>query len=266
MKPARGSPKSCSCRKVDLSWSYSAGALVKCEQCRTVYRSTQKNSCPAGMKLFSPRSRADWKVFLDSAGPLRAPHWIIDVTRPQNGCGGCTRYPMKSSTAQQAVPHGGFATPGTTSPMATTLQTATWTCGGCPKVRIPFNSTMGVVITAQGHTIASPRRQSQRRRYVHRHQWVGQRVRHEPIALPSDGTLFGSLQRLSSVPSRALVLETIATLAPHGDWLSSRTAALTSARPEGFPRKLEVSIAATNHAGVLTTFLTVEFGRRAARP
>lgn len=62
-----------------------------------------RNSCPAGMKIFSPRSRADWKVFLDSAGPLRAPHWIIDITRPQNGCGGCTRYPMRSSTAQQAT-------------------------------------------------------------------------------------------------------------------------------------------------------------------
>jgi len=133
-------------------------------------------------------------------------------------------------------------------------------------VRIPFNSTMGVVTTAQGHTIARPRRQSQRRRYAHRHQWEGQRVRHEPIALPSDGTLFGSLQGLSSVPSRALVLEGIATLAPHGDWLSSRTAALTSARPEGFPRKLDISIVATNHARVVTTSLTVEFGSRAVRP
>merc|ERR1719201_2412451 len=102
-KPARGSPKSCSCRMLPLSGAYSAGSLVKCEQCRTIYRSTQKNSCPAGMKIFSPRSRADWKTFLDSAGPLRAPHWIIDVTRPQNGCGGCTRYSMKSSTAQQAT-------------------------------------------------------------------------------------------------------------------------------------------------------------------
>jgi hypothetical protein len=33
------------------------------------------------MKIFSPRSRADRKTFLDSAGPLRDPHWIIDVLR-----------------------------------------------------------------------------------------------------------------------------------------------------------------------------------------
>jgi len=86
-----------------MSGKYSAGSLVKCEQCLTVYKATQKNSCPAGMKIFSPRSREDWKTFIGSAGPLRAPNWIVDVTRPQNGCGGCTRYPMKSSTPQQAT-------------------------------------------------------------------------------------------------------------------------------------------------------------------
>merc|ERR1719253_390081 len=55
------------------------------------------------MKIFSPRSRADWKTFIVSAQPLRAPHWIVDVTRPQNGCGGCKRYPMNSRTPQQAT-------------------------------------------------------------------------------------------------------------------------------------------------------------------
>merc|ERR1719262_532727 len=103
IKPNSGSPRSCKCRKVELTGRYSAGDLVKCEQCLHTRAKVQKNSCPSGMKLFSPRSRADWKTFLNSAGPLRAPHWIIDVTRPQNGCGGCTRYPMKSSTAQQAT-------------------------------------------------------------------------------------------------------------------------------------------------------------------
>jgi len=103
LKPAKGSPRTCRCSKVDLSGVYTAGVLVKCEQCITVYRSTQKNSCPKGMKIFSPQSRQDWKTFLDSAGPLKAPHWIIDVTRPQNGCGGCKKYSMKSSTPQQAT-------------------------------------------------------------------------------------------------------------------------------------------------------------------
>jgi hypothetical protein len=34
---------------------------------------------------------------------LRAPHWIIDVTRPQNGCGGCTRHVMNSGNAAQST-------------------------------------------------------------------------------------------------------------------------------------------------------------------
>jgi len=103
LEPKKGSPRSCQCSRVDLSGSYSAGLLIKCEQCIAVSRSTQKNSCPNGMKIFSPASRSDWKTFLDSAGPLRAPHFIIDITRPQNRCGGCTRYPMNSKVAQQAT-------------------------------------------------------------------------------------------------------------------------------------------------------------------
>jgi len=92
LDPAPGSPKSCKCKKIQLTGSWSAGELVKCEQCLDVRRSIQKNSCPKGMKIFSPRSRRDWKTFLTSAGPLKAPHFIIDVTRPENGCGGCTRF------------------------------------------------------------------------------------------------------------------------------------------------------------------------------
>jgi len=68
-----------------------------------VYKSKDKNSCPSGTKIFSPRTRADWKTFLTSATPLRNPHWIIDVTRPQNGCGGCTGHVMNSGVAAQAT-------------------------------------------------------------------------------------------------------------------------------------------------------------------
>jgi hypothetical protein len=55
---------------VTLAGKYSAGKVVKCEQCLTVYKAGQKNSCPKGMKIFSPRTRADWKTFLASAGPF----------------------------------------------------------------------------------------------------------------------------------------------------------------------------------------------------
>merc|ERR1719199_421840 len=103
MKPRKGSPASCKCKKVELTGGYTAGMLVRCDQCMTVYRSQQKSSCPAGMKIFSPRSRRDWKTFIASTRPLRAPYFIIDVTRPQNGCGGCTRFAMKSTTPQQGT-------------------------------------------------------------------------------------------------------------------------------------------------------------------
>jgi len=102
LKPKAG-PASCKCSQVSLTGKYSAGMLVKCTECLAVSKSTQKNSCPKGMKIFSPQSRGDWKTFVSSASPLRAPHWIIDVTRPQNGCGGCTKYSMKSSSPQQAT-------------------------------------------------------------------------------------------------------------------------------------------------------------------
>jgi hypothetical protein len=97
-------PSSCKCTKLTLNGDYSAGAIVKCENCVEVKKSDQKNSCPKGQKLFSPQTREDWKTFLASGGaPLRQPHWIIDVTRPANGCGGCTRADMNSASTSQST-------------------------------------------------------------------------------------------------------------------------------------------------------------------
>jgi len=101
--PKKGSPKSCKCDKVALTGSYKAGALLRCSQCLDVSRSKQKNSCPMGTKIFAPATREDWGVIIESTKPLRSPHWIIDITRPQNGCGGCTRHNMNSKTASQAT-------------------------------------------------------------------------------------------------------------------------------------------------------------------
>lgn len=99
--PAKGSPKTCKCRRVTMNGPYSPGPVVKCVNCRDIRRSQDESSCPDGTKLFSPRSRSDWKTFLSSAKPLRAPHWIVDITRQQNGCGGCNRYPMHSGIKAQ---------------------------------------------------------------------------------------------------------------------------------------------------------------------
>ena len=75
--------------------------MVKCSNCLDVRKATDKSSCPTGTKIFAPRSREDWSTFIKSAQPLRAPHWIIDITRPQNGCGGCTRSEMNSDSSAQ---------------------------------------------------------------------------------------------------------------------------------------------------------------------
>jgi len=100
-KPKHGSPPGCNCDKVELVGKYSAGLLLKCIGCLDVRRANDKNSCPEGTKIFSPRSREDWLTFIQSANALRSPHWIIDITRPQNGCGGCTQTPMNFETPQQ---------------------------------------------------------------------------------------------------------------------------------------------------------------------
>merc|ERR1712187_845998 len=84
LKPKPGSPRGCACKKVEI--------LIRCVNCRRPRKSTHKNSCPDHTEIFAPSSRADWKAFIDSAKPLRAPHWIIDVTRPQHGCGGCRKH------------------------------------------------------------------------------------------------------------------------------------------------------------------------------
>merc|ERR1711887_251884 len=83
--PTKDSPDTCQCERVSLVGPYSAGPLVKCSDCHEISRSLDRNSCPRGTKLFSPRSRTDWQTVIDSAGPLRDPHWIIDVTKPSDG-------------------------------------------------------------------------------------------------------------------------------------------------------------------------------------
>jgi len=103
IKPAKGSPKTCKCERVTLNGPFSPGPLVRCSGCLEVRRSQEKNSCPAGTKLFSPRSEQDWRTVLQSVGPVADPYFIVDVTRPQKGCGGCTRKPMNSGHGGQAI-------------------------------------------------------------------------------------------------------------------------------------------------------------------
>merc|ERR1711981_74393 len=85
---------------------YSPGGLAKVHNGRRVRRSTETDSCPNGWKVWSPRNKNDWTLVYNAMGKTinnypKKPHLIVDVTRPANGCGGCTKYAMKSTTSQQ---------------------------------------------------------------------------------------------------------------------------------------------------------------------
>ena len=99
---AQGSPGNCWAQRIRLQGRFSAGKLIKVTNGLRVSKSTQKNSCPKGWKIWSPRNQQDWQTVLDSTSIPSAPHLIVDVTRPSNGCGGCTRYAMKSTVDQQS--------------------------------------------------------------------------------------------------------------------------------------------------------------------
>jgi len=104
IQPFPGSPSECSCTLVELQGEYSAKHVVRCENCHDVYRSTDQNSCPSGFKLYSPASAEDWAVLGASTdlNSLQNPFNIVDVTRPENGCGGCTTNAMNSDSPGQS--------------------------------------------------------------------------------------------------------------------------------------------------------------------
>jgi hypothetical protein len=92
---------------VNKDAGYSAGDVVRVTNGIDAYKSTQKNSCPAGYKLWAPPTKADWTIVYNALGKNlhnypRVPHLIIDVTNPENKCGGCTKYAMKSGVPQQS--------------------------------------------------------------------------------------------------------------------------------------------------------------------
>merc|ERR1719331_3402844 len=102
---ASGSSSNCKVTNVVVK-GYSAGQLVRISNGRRVRKSTEKNSCPNGWKIWSPRNKNDWTAVYNAMGKNinnypKKPHFIVDVTRPANGCGGCTKYAMKSNIAQQ---------------------------------------------------------------------------------------------------------------------------------------------------------------------
>merc|ERR1719271_881759 len=108
VKCAAGSASSCKVTTIKTP-KYSAGnTILKVTGGRRVKKSTDKNSCPTGYKIWSPRNKNDWTIVYNAMKKSynnypRKPHLIIDVTRAANKCGGCNKYAMKSGVSQQAA-------------------------------------------------------------------------------------------------------------------------------------------------------------------
>ena len=101
----KGSSANCKV-KVLSTPGYSAGAVVRVSNGRSVSKTTDKNSCPDGYKIWSPRNKNDWEIVWKALGNdiknyPKKNHVIVDVTKPQNNaCSGCTG-PMNSANAKQ---------------------------------------------------------------------------------------------------------------------------------------------------------------------
>lgn len=102
---APNSPPNCFATPIDAK-GYSAGQVLRITNGIRVSRADQKNSCPPFYKIWSPRNKEDWisvynALERDYYNYPRKPFLIVDVTRPWNGCGGCSSHAMKSTTEQQ---------------------------------------------------------------------------------------------------------------------------------------------------------------------
>ena len=101
-----GSPENCQVTDVSVS-GYSAGNVTRVANGLKVSKSTDKNSCPSGWKIWSPRNKDDWTLVYNALGKgfenyPQNPSLIVDVTRSQNGCGGCKDYAMNSGVSAQS--------------------------------------------------------------------------------------------------------------------------------------------------------------------
>merc|ERR1712176_752535 len=81
LKCNNGSPKNCAVKDLKVS-GLSAGKLLRVDNGFKVSKSTMKNSCPAGYKIWSPRNKNDWTR-------------IYNAMSKKNGCGGCNKFAMK---------------------------------------------------------------------------------------------------------------------------------------------------------------------------
>ena len=105
---AAGSAANCKVTTI-LVPGYSTGNFIhRVTNGLNVRKSTEKNSCPTGWKIWSPRNKNDWTLVYNALGKNianypKAPQIIVDVTRSANGCSGCTNYAMKSTVVEHIL-------------------------------------------------------------------------------------------------------------------------------------------------------------------
>ena len=101
---ATDSPSNCTVEPVSLVGHYSPGRLLIVRKGLRVKMSTERNSCPLGWKIFSPRSKQDWITVKKSVKewPMN-PSLLVDITRPVSGCQDCERFPMNSGVLEQSL-------------------------------------------------------------------------------------------------------------------------------------------------------------------
>ena len=81
-----------------------AGKFIQVTGGLRVSKSTETNSCPTGWKIWSP-AKADWIAvynYLSQSFDKYPSPLIVDVTRSENGCGGCKAHAMNSDVSQQS--------------------------------------------------------------------------------------------------------------------------------------------------------------------
>jgi len=91
------------CEEIDLQGKpFEPGSLIVCRNGKDVRKSTDPTSCPAGWKIWAPEKKSDWQTIKElNLHNVKNPDFLVDVTRPANGCGGC-RAPMNSKEPTQA--------------------------------------------------------------------------------------------------------------------------------------------------------------------
>ena len=104
---AADSPESCKASFVSVEGYSAGGRMMRITNGLKVSKSTEKNSCPSGWKIWSPRNKNDWTLVYNSLGKAienypRKPFLIVGVTRNANGCDGCKNYAMNSNVPEQS--------------------------------------------------------------------------------------------------------------------------------------------------------------------